>query len=105
MDSGKLDSSVQKHLNSPYPITIHPYDQITVQLQKIIDEKKGKIWVSLPYFSWMSVNIDLFSVAISLTNWPLVNFNIIDDSVLQHLARQAPAAQDVAGARLAGYQS
>ena len=29
-----------------------------------------------------------------LAHWPLVNFNIMNDSVVQQLARQAPAAQD-----------
>ena len=39
----------------------------------------------------------------SLTLWPLGNTNIINECVLQQLARQAPAAEDAAGACLACY--
>ena len=38
-----------------------------------------------------------------LTHWSLGNFNIVNDIVLQQLARQAPVAQDAAGACHAGY--
>ena len=38
-----------------------------------------------------------------LNNWFQVNFNITNESVLRQLARQAPAAQDAAGACLAGH--
>ena len=40
-----------------------------------------------------------------LTHWPLVNFNLLNDRVLQQLARQPPTAQNAAGACLAGYYS
>ena len=40
-----------------------------------------------------------------LTHWPLVIFSILIYNVLQQQAKQAPAAQDAAGACLAGYCS
>ena len=43
--------------------------------------------------------------AIYLAHWPLVIFGILGDSELQWPARQAPAAEDAAGACLAGYYS
>ena len=49
--------------------------------------------------------LDQKSVQNDLTHWPLPNFHIFNDIVLQWLARQAPAAQDAAGACLAGYYS
>ena len=38
-------------------------------------------------------------------HWPVVKFDITNNTVLQQLARQAPAAQDAGGACLAGYYS
>ena len=44
-------------------------------------------------------------VTVKFTHWPLVNFNITNESVPQRLERQAPAAQDAAGACIPGYYS
>ena len=61
----------------------------------------GTVFVTDNLFRQSSVH----HVYKNLTHCPLVDFNIIYGSVLQQLARQAPAAQYAARGCLAGYNS